>query len=221
MLGPWLLAPHLKAMIDAAGTALSTPGANVVETSRPPSSSALLSAWAPRLLIAAAAVLVLLSPTARWAAGHPWPEEARVGSMIPYHLAARMSGREPAQRRDGSSVCPTGGATTCSGNCLRATSLFWYSRPEAFMRPQAERAPPLDPSPGEWRALVKRYRFDTLFVCTDSSPGLLAYLAETPPGEWVVVEDNTSADSTGGGPASRGRVVVRREHTSTSDPSNP
>jgi hypothetical protein len=78
------------------------------------------------------------------------------------------------------------------------------------MRPQDDRAPGLDPSPAEWRALIEGHQFDTLAVWAESVPGLWDYLAQTPPGEWVVVEDNRSLDSPGGGPASRGVVIVRR-----------
>ena len=68
----------------------------------------------------------------------------------------------------------------------------------------------LDPSPAEWRALVDRNHFDTILVGAESAPSLSAYLAEEPPGRWVVVEDNRPDGTPGGGPASRGLVVVRR-----------
>ncbi len=57
---------------------------------------------------------------------------------------------------------------------------------------------------------MRDHRFDTLVVWAESGASLADYLAETPPGEWVVIADNSTAESPGGGPASRGRIVVRR-----------
>ncbi len=197
MLGPWLLAPHLKAIFDASAPRVVLPrGADAAPL-----------AYA---LVGLAALLVLLSPAARWAVGRPLPPEERVGPLTPYHLVAELTTREPGapQRRVFSE--PYWWGDYLLWRLPAGDQVFWYSRPEGFMRPRNETLPGLDPSPAEWRSLVERYRFNTLVVRADSGPGLRAYLAETPPGEWVVVEDNTSPDSPGGGPASRGLIVVRR-----------
>jgi hypothetical protein len=197
MLAPWLLAPHLHAIFQAYQP------------------DALARRW-PRwragvvsgFLVCVAVGLVLLSPAARWAVGRPLLAEERVGPMAPYHLAAGLAERGPeaASRRVFS--LPYWWGDYLLWQLPRGDQVFWYSRPEGFMH----RGDPLglDPSASEWRALVERHGFDTLVVRADSSAGLLAYLAETTPGEWVVVGDNCDAHSPGGGPASRGVVVVRR-----------
>jgi hypothetical protein len=196
MLGPWLLAPHLKALFDAAGGA------------------ALARRFSPAplayLLIGMAAVLVLLSPAARWAVGHPLPAEQRVGPMAPYHLVAGLAGREPGAPARRVFSVPYWWGDYLLWRLPAGDQVFWYSRPEGLRRPDGGVLPGPDPSPAEWRALVERYHFDTLVVLADSCPGLKDYLAGTPPGEWAVMDDNTSPDSPGGGPASRGLVVVRR-----------
>jgi hypothetical protein len=203
MLGPWLLAPHLKAIFDVARGAVAR-GREAEKT------SLVASASAP-FLVGVAVVLVLLSPAARWAVGRPVPPEVRLGPMVPYHLAAVLTAREPGAPARRVFSEPYWWGDYLLWRLPAGDQVFWYSRPEGFMRPRGEALPGLDPSPAEWRALVERYRFDTLIVRADSWPGLSAYLAERPPGEWVVVEDNTSPDSPSGGPASRGRVIRRAD----------
>jgi len=202
MLGPWLLAPHFKALFDAAIAKQAEPAPGAATPPR------RVRALSPYLLGALAALLVLVSPAARWAAGQPWPEAQRVGPMEPYDLVTALTPRGPNAPARRVLNLPYWWGDYLLWRLPPGDQVFWYSRPEGFMRPPEERLPALDPSPDEWRALVKRYQFDTLVVGTDSWAGLSGYLAETPPGEWVVVGDNSTAN-TPGGPASRGRVVVR------------
>jgi len=201
MLAPWLLAPHLQAMFDAARAGIGREGEK--ETVRPSPSPSLLLSSSPYLLLCVAAVLVLLSPAARWAVGRPLSAEARA-PMAPSQLAARVAGCGPGRRVFS---LPYWWGDYLLWWLPPGDQVFWYSRPEGFMARGKD--PGLDPAPDEWRALVERNRFDTLVVRAESSEGLAAYLAEAPPGEWVVVEDTTSPDGPGG-PAGRGLVVIRR-----------
>lgn len=202
MLGPWLLAPHWKATWEAAR--------GVGQVSTLPAKEA---GWkpAPRWLFAlgaaVAAALVLLSPAARWLYGRPLPPQERAGPMAPYHLANAMTGHEAAPRRVFNA--PYWWGDYLLWRLPPTDSVYWYSHPAGYLNRQSGTLAGEDPSSREWRALVERYRFNTLVVQADSS-ALYAYLKEAPPGEWEVVSDNTADGAPGGGPASRGLVAVRR-----------
>jgi hypothetical protein len=129
------------------------------------------------------------------------PAEERVGRTAPYRLAARLREQDAPPLRVFNEPFWWGDYLLWS--LPARDSLFWYSRPEGFLHRRGDAAPGLDLSAGEWRALVQRYRFNALVVPAEASAGLSAYLATRPPGEWEVIEDDTS----GGG---RGLVVVRR-----------
>ncbi len=120
MLGLWLLAPHLKALWDAAV-------ARRIEPRWP--------ALGQYLGLGLAALLVLLSPAARWAAGHPWPESQRIGPMEPYDLVAGLPPRgadEPGRRILN---LPYWWGDYLLWRLPAGDQVFWYSRPEGFMRP--------------------------------------------------------------------------------------
>jgi hypothetical protein len=191
MLAPWLLAPHLKALFDAARAALGIDGKKGLRL-------------APALLCCLAAVLVLLSPAARWAIGRPLSIEKRA-PMAPVGLAEQLAEREPGQPPRRIFTLPYSWSDYLLYYLPPGDQVYWYSRPEGFM--DTRKDPGLDPSPAEWRALVEQNGFDTLVVGPDSSASLAAYLAEEPPGEWVVVAGNLSAN------APPGRLVVTRRTT--------
>ena len=188
MLAPWLLAPHLKAVFDAAR------GSGPVADRKP------ARRWAPTLGVAAAAVLVLLSPAARWAIGRPVPAEERVGRTAPYRLAARLREQDAPPLRVFNE--PFWWGDYLLWQLPPRDSVFWYSRPEGLANRRGVGALGPDPSPGEWRALVQRYRFNALVVPAESSAGLSAYLSTRPPGEWEVLEE--------GAAGGQGLVVLRR-----------
>jgi hypothetical protein len=209
MLAPWLLAPHL----DALGRLLT----HMPEASARAALGRALGLWAtPRsrfgmvcALSATAALLVLLSPAARWAAGRPLSAERRVGPMVPYDLAAPLADRPAGAPPRHVFSEPFWWGDYLLWALPRDDRVFWYSRPEGFMRQRSGTVPGVDRSPEEWRALIERYGFDTLVVAADLSDNLTTYLARAP-GEWEVLADNTAPDNPGGGPASRGILVVRR-----------
>jgi hypothetical protein len=191
-LAPWLLARHLQATFETAR--------GVGQVSNRPAAWKAAPRWALAVGAAAAAVLVLLSPAARWAAGHPRPAEERVGGTAPYRLAERLRERDaPALRVFNQ---PFWWGDYLLWRLPPGDSVFWYSRPEGFLQRRGGASPGLNLSAGEWRALVERYRFNALVVWADASDGLSAYLAAAP-GEWDVIEDGPP----GGG---RGLVAVRR-----------
>jgi hypothetical protein len=193
MLAPWLLAPHFRA------TAARFIVSRDVE-SAPPRGRRLTGG----LLAGVAVVLVLLSPAARWAAGHPLPPEQRAGPS-PYRLADDLP---PAPGRRVFCL-PFWWSDYLLWRLPAGDDIYWYSRPEGFMVSPQRKDPGLEPSPAEWRALVDHGRFDTIIVSPGSAESLSAYLAQQPPGEWTVVGD--------GGPDGRGLVAVRR----TDPESNP
>jgi hypothetical protein len=199
MLAPWLLAPHLKAMFDAVWAVGMAPNEAGAKPAR---------RWPLALGGAAATALVLLSPAAHWLYGKPLPQPRRVGPMEPQHLVNELLDRPAAARRV--FTIPYWWGDYLLWRLPPEDRVYWYSRPEAWLHATGGATSALDPSPAEWRALVERYRFNTLLVRAESSAGLLAYLRETPPGEWEVIADNTAAGSPGGGPDSRGLVAVRR-----------
>jgi hypothetical protein len=149
---------------------------------------------------AVAAVLVLLSPAARWAVGRPLSVEDRVGRTAPHRLADRLGEQDAAPRRVFTE--PFWWGDYLLWRLPPRDSVYWYSRPEGLRHRRGDVVPGPDPSADEWRALTRRYRFNTLVVSADSSAGLSAYLAAQPPGAWEVIEDDSSAR--------RGQLVLRR-----------
>ncbi len=172
MLAPWLLAPHLRALAEALGAMVARPAEAAKR-------SGLLS-WSPYLLGVVAAVLVLLSPAARWAVGQPLPEEERVGPAEPYRLAAGLPARRPEAPGRRVLSLPYWWSDYLLWRLPAGDRVFWYSRPEAFMALQGKAVPGLDPSVDEWRKLIDRQDFDVLVVQADSSPGLYSYLDRLP-----------------------------------------
>jgi hypothetical protein len=164
--------------------------------------------WLAALGVAAAAGLVLLSPAARWLYGRPLSPEKRVGPMAPYHLVEEMARREAVPRR--AFNAPYWWGDYLLWRLPPTDAVYWYSHPGGYLNRRAGTLAGQDPSSGEWRALVERYRFNTLVVQANPSSGLYAYLSEAPAGEWKVVHDNRAEGAPGGGPASRGLVAVRR-----------
>jgi hypothetical protein len=191
MLAPWLLAPHLLAIALAAqGTA-----------PREAAARSRLRGLALPLLAGVAAVLVLLSPAARWAMGHPRPVEERVGKMIPYPLVADLKEQRTTPLRVFTE--PFWWGDYVLWELPPGSQVFWYSRPEGHLARRGGASPGADLTADEWRALVERYRFNALVVFQEGSKGLLAYLETRPADEWDVFEDETA----GGG---RGLVALRR-----------
>jgi hypothetical protein len=196
-LAPWLLAPHWQAIVG-----------QVAQPAKPEPVGQPALRWPLALGAAGAAVLVLLSPAARWARGHPRPPEQRVGPMTPYYLAAQLRERQAPPLRV--FTLPYWWGDYLLWRLPADDCVFWYSRPAGTVRKQGDVPTGLNPAPAEWRALVEHYRLNALAVRAESAEGLRAYLAERPPGEWEVIADNKDEDAPGGGPDSRGLVVVRR-----------
>jgi hypothetical protein len=187
MLAPWLMAPHLLAITEVV-----RPG--TVQRSR-------FGSLAMPILACVAALLVLLSPAARWAMGDPRPVEERAGKMIPYPLIADLKEHTTGTLRVFTE--PYWWGDYVLWELPSGSQVFWYSRPEGHLARRGGASPPAQPTAEEWRALVDRYRFNALIVFAEASPGLLAYLDTRPPDEWDIFEDATI----GGG---RGLVAIRR-----------
>ncbi len=191
MLGPWVLAPHLLAIAEAA---------------RPGARSAVEKPHCFRwltvpVLAGVTAVLVLLSPAARWAMGHPRPVDERVGQLIPYPLIRELKQhRSPPLRVFAE---PYWWGDYVLWELPPGSQVFWYSRPEGHRARRGGASPGAAPTAEEWRTLVERYRFNAVIVFGEASPGLLAYLDTRPADEWDIFEDET----VGGG---RGLVALRR-----------
>jgi hypothetical protein len=187
MLAPWLFAPHLLAMAEAARPATGQ--------------RARLGSLAMPILACVAAVLLLLSPAARWAMGEPRPMEERAGKMIPYPLITDLKEHTTATLRVFTE--PYWWGDYVLWELPPGSQVFWYSRPEGHLARRGGASPSAHPAADEWWALVERYRFNALIVFAEASPGLLAYLDTRPPDEWDIFEDATI----GGG---RGLVALRR-----------
>jgi hypothetical protein len=187
MLAPWLFALHLLAIAEAVRPATA-------QRSR-------FGSLAMPILACVAAVLVLLSPAARWAMGHPRPVEERAGKMIPYPLITDLKKHTAAPLRVFAE--PYWWGDYVLWELPPGSHVFWYSRPEGHLARRGGASPSAQPTADEWRALIERYRFNALIVFAEASPGLLAYFDTRPPDEWEIFEDATI----GGG---RGLVALRR-----------
>src|SRR5262249_32697697 len=126
-----------------------------------------------------AALLVLLSPAARWAAGHPLTEEQRIDPREPYRLAAQLPQRASAGPRRGY-TWPYWWGDYPVWRLPGGGPVFWYSRPEAFMPVQGQAVLGPDPSADDWRNLLDHHALELLVVQKGATAGLWAYLDRLP-----------------------------------------